>query len=92
MGDVAEGSATPGMVKSVLKWKASGSAAMQVWSALGCSNRDLIQTFNQIKDASKSDIVDGVKRISGGSEPSSEVQKALSKISKIFHVWSSWFI
>src|SRR6202035_2774342 len=41
MGDVSAGSATPSMVRSVLKWKESGDGAKDVWAKLGLSNRQL---------------------------------------------------
>jgi len=87
MGDVAAGSATPGMVKSVLKWKASGSDAMKVWEDLGESNRTLIELFNQIKDSDASDIIDAIRRRSNDIGPSSDTKETLHKISQGFNVF-----
>jgi phosphomevalonate kinase len=58
MGDVCAGSATPSMVRSVLKWKAGGPGAMSVWEKLGAANRRLIDHFDQLKGFQTGDIVD----------------------------------
>jgi phosphomevalonate kinase len=55
MGDVAAGSATPGMVRSVLKWKASGDGE-NTWDALGKENAKLIQSFNKMRQFSPEEI------------------------------------
>jgi phosphomevalonate kinase len=86
MGDVAAGSATPGMVKSVLKWKASGPGAMELWTHLGSLNRILIQLFNELKDFPNSIIIEGAKRRSPPSDASIKVQETLSGISEVFSV------
>jgi phosphomevalonate kinase len=57
MGDVAAGSATPSMVRSVLKWKASVAGAEKVWGDLGACNSRLIQLFNKLRQFSPTDLV-----------------------------------
>jgi phosphomevalonate kinase len=58
MGDVAAGSATPSMVRSVLKWKSSSPGAEGTWKSLGGSNEKLIELFNQLKKFTDGDIKD----------------------------------
>jgi phosphomevalonate kinase len=57
MGDVAAGSATPSMVRSVLKWKANVAGAAKVWSDLGACNSRLIELFNKLREFSPTDLV-----------------------------------
>ncbi|GAO49702.1 phosphomevalonate kinase [Saitoella complicata NRRL Y-17804] len=54
MGDVDAGSATPGMVKNVLKWKSEGrEAAQKVWSELGEKNMEIVALLRSLKKASE---------------------------------------
>jgi len=91
MGDIAAGSATPAMVKSVLKWKASGSDAEKLWEELGKSNARLIDLFNQIKDSSSEDVVFGAKGRKWNDHIPSKTENVLRKIAQEFHVSSTVF-
>jgi phosphomevalonate kinase len=90
MGDVSAGSATPSMVRSVLKWKASGQGAMDVWGRLGLANRRLIDHFDQLKRFETEDIVDelgkGIRRPRQSTRP--QIYLALESIAKQFQVHS----
>jgi phosphomevalonate kinase len=88
MGDVAAGSATPSMVRSVLKWKASGSDAEKVWNRLGTSNKQLIEQLNNLKQFSSAEIVaelrEGIHNTRTTSNP--PVYQALTAIAEEFDV------
>jgi phosphomevalonate kinase len=88
MGDVSAGSATPSMVRSVLKWKAGGEGAKAVWEKLGSSNRRLIENFDQLKEFESADIIEelrlGLRRPRDSSRP--QIHQALEDISRQFEV------
>ena len=88
MGDVAAGSATPSMVRSVLKWKANGAGASKVWNALGMSNKRLIEQFDDLRQFSKEEIIaelrQGMHTHRSTSNP--QVYQALNKIIQEFQV------
>lgn len=88
MGDVRAGSATPSMVRSVLKWKAGGHGAMDVWGRLGLANRRLIDHFDQLKGFETGDIIDelgkGIRRPRQSTRP--QIHQALESISEQFQV------
>jgi phosphomevalonate kinase len=88
MGDVAAGSATPSMVRSVLNWKKSAASAEKVWNALGASNKQLIDQFNNLKKFSSKEIVAELRAGMHGSEPTKNpsVHQALSELIKEFDV------
>jgi phosphomevalonate kinase len=93
MGDVAAGSATPSMVRSVLKWKSNGTGALKVWNALGNSNKRLIEQFNYLRQFSSEDIIAELRQgmRTGRSTSSPRVYGALNKISEEFEVQSKCF-
>lgn len=90
MGDVAAGSATPSMVRSVLKWKETSSSAKEIWPALGLANRQLIEQFNCLRHFSRNEIVEtlkvGVDRLTTGSNTSGPI---FSTIAMTFEVLPS---
>ena len=91
MGDVAAGSATPSMVRSVLKWKGSGTGQEKIWNALGASNQRLISQFNKLRQFTKDEIVAELRQGMHGSRSTSRprVYQALNEISEEFNVCSS---
>jgi len=84
MGDVAAGSATPSMVRSVLKWKASHAGAAKVWADLGDSNRRLIELFNELQAFSSEEIVSAIRR-RDETDPQ-PVNQVLVKLAEEFEV------
>jgi phosphomevalonate kinase len=88
MGDVAAGSATPSMVRSVLKWKASVAGAEKVWGDLGGCNNRLIDLFNKLKRFSAADLVaelrEGIHET--GSTSASSVFETLDELRTEFKV------
>lgn len=92
MGDVSAGSATPSMVKSVLKWKAGGEGAKDVWEKLGWANRRLIEYFNQLNAFETEDIINELKRGLRRSRESSrpQIHQSLEDISIQFEVPSPY--
>jgi hypothetical protein len=90
MGDVTAGSATPSMVRSVLKWKDSGGDAGKIWEGLGGSNRRLIGYFNELKQFAPEAIIhelhQGVKLGSERASPNPELYQALLILVKEFEV------
>jgi phosphomevalonate kinase len=88
MGDVAAGSATPGMVRSVLKWKTSSPGAEDTWKKLGEDNKRLIELFNNLKQFTSEEIKDEVclgmynnRTLSG-----KPVHKVLTEVTEGFEV------
>lgn len=58
MGDVDCGSSTPGMVKTVLKWRGENpEAAKLVWDALEALNRGLIDMLEELRICAEEDEV-----------------------------------
>ena len=90
MGDVVAGSATPSMVRSVLKWKANGAGAAKVWNTLGALNKQLIEQFDDLRQFSQEEIVaelrQGMHTARTTSNP--RVYQALNRISEEFEVQS----
>jgi phosphomevalonate kinase len=88
MGDVAAGSSTPSMVRSVLKWKAIGAGAQSVWDALGVANRTLIDRFNDLRQFTVEEIIaelrEGMHIVRHTSRP--RVYQALCKVTEEFAV------
>jgi phosphomevalonate kinase len=92
MGDVAAGSATPSMVRSVLKWKANGASALKVWNTLGTSNKRLIEQFDDLRQFSKEEIIAELRQgmYTGRSTSNPRVYQALNKIYEEFQVPSQY--
>ena len=90
MGDVAAGSATPSMVRSVLKWKANGGGALKVWNTLGMLNKRLIEQFDNLRQFSKEEIIAELRQgmHTGRSTSKPRVYQALNRISEEFEVQS----
>jgi phosphomevalonate kinase len=88
MGDVSAGSATPSMVRSVLKWKASVPGAEKVWGDLGACNNRLIDLFNKLKQFSPADLVAELREgfNNTASRPSASVYEILDEIRTEFKV------
>jgi phosphomevalonate kinase len=88
MGDVAAGSATPSMVRSVLNWKAKSEGAEKVWNALGLSNKRLIEQFNNLNQFTREEIIaelrEGMHTSRSTSNP--RLFQALNQITEEFHV------
>jgi phosphomevalonate kinase len=88
MGDVAAGSSTPSMVRSVLKWKSTGSGAQDVWNALGAANRTIIDRLNDLRQFTVDEIIDelreGMHIVRHTSRP--RVYQALCKVTEEFEV------
>jgi phosphomevalonate kinase len=89
MGDVAAGSATPSMVRSVLKWKASVSGAEKVWKNLGASNKRLIELFGALEqfpsDLLVAELREGINNVRSTSRPS--LYEALDELMTEFAVY-----
>ena len=87
MGDVAAGSATPGMVRSVLKWKSSSPGAEDTWKSLGASNVRLIELFNKLRQFASDEIKDAIRRgMSSRSQSNTPVDTVLSEVTETFEV------
>ena len=89
MGDVAAGSSTPSMVRSVLKWKAIGPGGQSVWDALGAANRTLIDRLNDLREFHPGEIVaelrEGMHNVRHTSRP--RIYRALCKVTEEFAVF-----
>jgi len=93
MGDVAAGSSTPSMVRSVLKWKAIGHGAQAVWNALGAANKTLIDRLNDLREFTVEEIIaelrEGMHVVRHTSRP--RVYQALCKVTEEFEVFHQYF-